>query len=209
MSSAMNSAMNVAGTAALAGLVACAAAGPAAGAVVYFESNLSEPLPHARLVGMVNADVHRPSTGLWLGSLPAGSFSGQFADENAASFNAYCLVGVDSAGGVVVSFLNAGSVLGLEWTQVFPEMDESVAASAIISGGQAFDSFMKVLDTKPGVKAPISGAIECRTVHFSVANDFGSIVVDFAPVPAPGAALPLVAGAILAGRRRRAAGASG
>jgi hypothetical protein len=176
----------------------------AAASIVYTHSDLIAPGDHTQFVTLVNADLHRPPRVLfsWGGfKLASGPQDTNAAASDPPDFDRYCLVGLDSAGGVFVSFADPSAALGQSFSTVFPGLSEAQVADAIVNGGSAFDNFMSVISTTPGAVAPMG--VQCSCVHFSDGAAYGTFVADFNPVPAPATLLVTFAGPIFLLRRRR------
>ena len=184
----------------------CVAASESEAAVIYTQGNLLAPAPTTRFVTMaVDADLHRPPRVLFAwgsAGMSAGPSTRNVDVDSPPDFDSYALIGVDSVGGVFVSFANPAAAIGRPFAALFPGFDESQVADAITNGGPLLTDFVTSLETVPGV-ATSMGA-QCSCTHFSDGAPYGTFIASFNPVPAPGAAIVLMitgSGTML--RRRR------
>ena len=117
-------------------------------------------------------------------------------------FDSYALIGLDSAGGVVVTFADPSLAFGRPFEAVFPGFSEPQVADAILTGGPLLDSFIAQLGVTPGASTPTH--VDCYCVHFSTGAIYGTFIADTSPVPGPGAGMVLlIAGSSSLRRRRR------
>jgi len=180
----------------------CVVAPESTAAVLYTQSDLIAQAPTTRFVALVHQELHRPPRALlsWgTGILPAGLNNRDVAVDSPPGFDSYTLIGLDSVGGVFVSFSNPAAAIGQPFSSVFPGFSEAQVADAILTGDSSLTDFMNLLDTMPSVGT--SMGLECRTVHFSDGADYGSFIADFSPVPAPGATMVVMLGGVFSLRR--------
>lgn len=204
----MKQASSMAGAVALAVVPLTIGADKAEAAVVYTHSELQAPATSTRFVMLsVDEDRHRPPVVMltW-GSrnLPGGSSDNNVDTGGVPTFDAYALIGLDSSGGVFVTFADPNAAIGRNFASVFPGFNESEVAAAMVSGAPLLDSFVAQLDVTPGVATKVG--VQCECTHFSTGASYGTFIADFSPVPSPGSSLVVLAGGAWTTRRRRARG---
>jgi hypothetical protein len=178
---------------------------------LYTHTDLAAPASAVQFVRLTDPSLHRPPLVMFSWGrrdLPAGAADQQTTLDPTDPFSSYFILGLDAAGGVLLSFSDNSSVLGQPFSSIFPSFSEPAVADAILTGGSLLDSFVAVAASDPRVATSVGGQVVAQVIDFSDGAGYGTMIASFAPIPAPGAASVLVIALPWTMRRRRAAASS-
>ena len=183
-------------------LVSCGAASIASATTVYTQSNLAGPGEGCQFVALVDADLHRPPIIQFkIGSTSGGPMQQSLDLPPSDQFDSYAIFGRDSAGGVFVSFANAGTGVGVSFDNLFPGFSEAQLAADLLSNGPLVPTFAGLLAQMSQACTPMGST--SSITDFSVGTDYGTFQASFTPVPEPASAALILGTAASASLIRR------
>jgi hypothetical protein len=179
-----------------------AAATSSSAATIYTQSNLLDTGNATHFVAMVDPSLHRPPVVVFQwGSFKSGSQTASFDIPDSDTFTSYAVFGLDTSGGVFVSFSTPGFGVGESFDQLFPGVSEQGLVTDLPTDGPTVTKFADLLATMP--QASTNLGVVCACTHLSVGADYGTFEASLAPLPEPGSCTLILGTAAYALRRRR------